>query len=211
MRLHAKFVNVGSIGFVELVSSERPVQEQGPAVKHSCIHPQGREAEAVATCVRTDVAENGGRGTAVLRAIRDRVPNLSVENIVLDFEKVCVAESAELGLATAYRNNQAIHQYVRQLMALPFLPAGHITETFHQLQARANSVQLTQLVDYVNRQWINNAIFRHHRLNSQAHHGAVPFYVLVPALRKEAEMVDIIVQSSDLERRTDPDSNLTTS
>ncbi|XP_052236544.1 uncharacterized protein LOC127861593 [Dreissena polymorpha] len=105
-------------------------------------------------------------------------------------------------------------------MALPFLPAGHITETFHQLQARANSVQLTQLVDYVNRQWINNAIFRvedwsvfrrsirtnndvegwHHRLNSQAHHGAVPFYVLVPALRKEAEMVDISVQSSDLER-----------
>ncbi|KAH3808022.1 hypothetical protein DPMN_136370 [Dreissena polymorpha] len=41
--------------------SERPVQEQWPAVKHSCIHPQGREAEAVATCVRTDVAENGGR------------------------------------------------------------------------------------------------------------------------------------------------------
>ncbi|KAH3789346.1 hypothetical protein DPMN_027401 [Dreissena polymorpha] len=40
----------------------------------------------------------------------------------------------------------------------------------------------------------------HHRLNSQAHHGAVPFYVLVPALRKEAEMVDISVQSSDLER-----------
>ncbi|KAH3866739.1 hypothetical protein DPMN_029838 [Dreissena polymorpha] len=92
------------------------------------------------------------------------------------------------------RNNQSIHQYVRQLMALPFLPAGHITETFHQLQARANSVQVTQLVDYVNRQWINNAIFRvedwsvfrrsirtnndvegwHHRLNSQAHHGAVP-------------------------------------
>ncbi|KAH3828023.1 hypothetical protein DPMN_129972 [Dreissena polymorpha] len=40
----------------------------------------------------------------------------------------------------------------------------------------------------------------HHRLNSQAHHGAVPVYVLVPALRKEAEMVDISVQSSDLER-----------
>ncbi|XP_052271690.1 uncharacterized protein LOC127872400 [Dreissena polymorpha] len=103
---------------------------------------------------------------AVLRAIRDRVPNLSVENVVLDFEKAawkgirevfplvsikgCVfhwvqsvwRKVQELGLATAYRNNQAIHQYVRQLMALPFLPAGHITETFHQLQARANSVQL---------------------------------------------------------------------
>ncbi|KAH3865980.1 hypothetical protein DPMN_029028 [Dreissena polymorpha] len=40
----------------------------------------------------------------------------------------------------------------------------------------------------------------HHRLNSQAHHGALPFYVLVPALRKKAEMVDISVQPSDLDR-----------
>ncbi|KAH3725009.1 hypothetical protein DPMN_050837 [Dreissena polymorpha] len=40
----------------------------------------------------------------------------------------------------------------------------------------------------------------HHRLNSQTHHGAVPFYVLVPALHKEAEIMDISVQSSALER-----------
>ncbi|KAH3813266.1 hypothetical protein DPMN_141723 [Dreissena polymorpha] len=37
----------------------------------------------------------------------------------------------------------------------------------------------------------------HDWLNSQAHHGEVPFYVLFPALRKEDEMVDISV-------RTDP-------
>ncbi|KAH3865981.1 hypothetical protein DPMN_029029 [Dreissena polymorpha] len=44
-------------------------------------------------------------------------------------------------------------------MVLQFLPAGHITETFHQLQACPKSVQLTQLVDYINRQWISNVIF----------------------------------------------------
>ena len=87
-------------------------------------------------------------------------PLVSIKGCVFHWVQSVWRKVQELGLATAYRTNQAIHQYIRQLMALPFLPAGHITETFHQLQARANSVQLTQLVDYVNRQWINNAIFR---------------------------------------------------
>ena len=43
-------------------------------------------------------------------------------------------------------------------MALPFLPAGHITPTFNALMIRANTPALQQLVQYMERQWINNQL-----------------------------------------------------
>ncbi|CAC5367743.1 unnamed protein product [Mytilus coruscus] len=120
----------------------------------------------------------------------------------------------------AYKHQQSVHTFIRQLMALPFLPTTHIRDTFTSLQNRANTPQLRDLVAYMDRQWFNNGVIQiadwcifkrsvrtnndvegwHSRLNSAAKHGGVPFYTLVPDLMKEAEVVDVSVRSDNLER-----------
>ena len=52
-----------------------------------------------------------------------------------------------------------MHDYIRQLMALPFLPARHIQQTFDHLKTKANTNQLQRLVDYIDRQWFHHPVF----------------------------------------------------
>lgn len=54
-----------------------------------------------------------------------------------------------LGLARAYKEQQAVHSYIRQLLSLHLLPAQHIPETFNHLRGRANTPQLRNLMDYI--------------------------------------------------------------
>ena len=65
----------------------------------------------------------------------------------------------EYGLVRTYRERQAVYWYIRQLLALPFLPATHIRETFDALRVRANTDPLMRLVDYIDRQWMLNSVF----------------------------------------------------
>ena len=46
--------------------------------------------------------------------------------------------------------------YVRQLMALPFLPEGEISPMFEQLRAQAATDQLKQFAEYIAETWINS-------------------------------------------------------
>jgi hypothetical protein len=48
-----------------------------------------------------------------------------------------------------------MYRYIKQLMALPFLPAGHITPTFNALMIRANTPALQGLgpVEYTAFDW----------------------------------------------------------
>ena len=66
------------------------------------------------------------------------------------------------GVVKAYREQQGVHTYIRQLLALPFLPAQHIKVTFLHLKPRANSPQLQDLVDNMDRQWFRNHLFKVH-------------------------------------------------
>uniref|UniRef100_A0A8W8MYX2 MULE transposase domain-containing protein n=1 Tax=Magallana gigas TaxID=29159 RepID=A0A8W8MYX2_MAGGI len=183
---------------------------------------------------------------AVLQALVDRLEETSVEEFMVDYEvgawlairrvfptvaiKGCIFHWTQavwrhvqyLGLARAYKDQQAVHNYIRQLLSLPFLPAQQIPETFHHLRGRATTPQLRDLVDYIDRQWFRHRVFRvqdwsvfrrtvrtnndvegwHNRLNTMARHGGVPFYKLVLQLRQEAEVVDVAVRSADLERES---------
>ncbi|CAC5384543.1 unnamed protein product [Mytilus coruscus] len=144
---------------------------------------------------------------AVLQSLKDRMVDTAVAHFV-DFE------------VRAYRHQQAVHLYIRQLLALPFLPSMHIRDTFNTLRDRANTPQLQELVAYIDRQWFHNAVINvadwcifkrtvrtnndvegwHNRINTAAKHAGVPFYVLVPDLMTEAEVVDYSVRADDLER-----------
>ncbi|KAJ8313849.1 hypothetical protein KUTeg_008410 [Tegillarca granosa] len=113
-----------------------------------------------------------------------------------------------------------MYKYIRQLLCLPFLPSAHIQQTFNMLKERANSAKLNRLVNYIQRQWMQNTVSTipswclfgqtiranndvegwHHRLNAKATEAGLGFYRLVPLLRREAELVTIKITSDDLER-----------
>ena len=100
--------------------------------------------------------------------------------------------------------------YTRNLLALPFLPAKHITDIFNHLKSKAGSDQLCQLVSYVEKTWISGlgkpadlSVFEqsvrtnndvegwHNRLNRYARRGQLPLYLLVALLHKESLMVSL--------------------
>ena len=67
------------------------------------------------------------------------------------------------GLVRSYRENEAVHKYLRQLMALPFLPAVQIPEAFDSMKPRADRLPgLISMVQYIDRQWIHNPVFHVH-------------------------------------------------
>ena len=59
----------------------------------------------------------------------------------------------------AYNNDNAIHRYVKLLMALPYLPHQEIPASFQRLKLQATTHLLHELVDYVKNQWINTNTF----------------------------------------------------
>jgi hypothetical protein len=52
-----------------------------------------------------------------------------------------------------------VHNYIRNLLALPFLPSSQIRRSFDELKTRANSEKLQELLQYMERQWLNNVVF----------------------------------------------------
>lgn len=56
----------------------------------------------------------------------------------------------------AYNERGDVFSFIRQVLALPFLPPEHVEETFHHLDRKANNDQLDSLLEYVWRQWIRN-------------------------------------------------------
>ncbi|XP_062589819.1 uncharacterized protein LOC134251427 [Saccostrea cucullata] len=110
----------------------------------------------------------------------------------------------------AYNEKGGVHRFVRQVMALPFLPPEHIEPMFHQLDQRIRTDIMDSFMAYVWRQWFRNVTFPvknwsvfmssvrtnndlegwHNRLNSRMNsRGPVPFYLLLQELYKEASAI----------------------
>lgn len=115
----------------------------------------------------------------------------------------------------AYNERGDVFSFVRQVLALPFLPPEHVEETFHHLDRKANNDQLDSLMDYVWRQWIRNPTFPiknwsvfmlsvrtnnnlegwHNRINSRVNRtGKIPFYLLLVELYSEAKNIPLIAR-----------------
>ncbi|XP_078330619.1 uncharacterized protein LOC144624615 [Crassostrea virginica] len=116
----------------------------------------------------------------------------------------------ELGLQRAYNEKGDVHRFLRQVMALLFLPPEHIEPVFHQLDQRARINELATFMGYVWRQWFQSSTFGvrnwcvfmasvrtnndlegwHNRINSRINsRGPVPFYLLLQELYKEATAI----------------------
>ena len=93
------------------------------------------------------------------QGIREVFPDVSIKGCVFHWTQAVWRHVQEYGLVRTYRERQAVYWYIRQLLALPFLPATHIRETFDALRVRANTDPLMRLVDYIDRQWMLNSVF----------------------------------------------------
>jgi hypothetical protein len=60
---------------------------------------------------------------------------------------------------TAYNQRDPVHSFLRQLMALPFLPAEHITDTFLRLETRNSNHAVQHVLDYIYRTRIRSPVF----------------------------------------------------
>ena len=119
----------------------------------------------------------------------------------------------KLGLQQQYNNDHGTYQYLRQIMALAFLPEDEIEPMFKHLKAQAATDQLRQIVEYVSQTWIHNQTWPpsswsvcmmarsnndiegwHHGL----HHSAsgkwhMPFYMLLDLLHQEARLTALCI------------------
>ena len=97
--------------------------------------------------------------SAAWQGIQQVFPGVAVKGCAFHWSQAVWRHVQEYGLVTTYRERQGAYTYTRQLMALPFLPANHIRETFDALKTRANTDPLMRLVDYIDRQWMSNGVF----------------------------------------------------
>jgi hypothetical protein len=176
---------------------------------------------------------------AVLKKLKEVLGAVRVRRIVVDYEmalwktfpkvfegievKGCLfhwtqalwRKVQELGLQTAYMQDKDIFAFVKQLMALPFLPSGVIPTIFEDLKSKASSRELQLLVNYIRNTWIESAVWCpeswsiymspirtnndiegwHNAINRRAGgRCALPLYQLINLLHAEARLMEMQVR-----------------
>jgi hypothetical protein len=96
----------------------------------------------------------------VWQAVRDVFPNVILKGCVFHWAKAIWPRIQNLGLVTTYREREASHTFMKQLMTLPFLPSTRIADVFRLMREKCPP-HPQELVDYVDRQWMENATFPH--------------------------------------------------
>ena len=130
-----------------------------------------------------------------------------------------------VGLTEAYREDCGTHGYIRQLLALPFLPTDKLKRRFKTLREQVSVRPLKELCTYIEGNWITSTTFPpaswsvyqeavrtnndlegwHNGLNRHAKGRAqLPLYILIQLLSKEATLVTLqirLVSDKKLKRR----------
>ena len=63
---------------------------------------------------------------------------------------------ANLGLKTTYQERQGLLVFIREMLALRFLPCSHIEGAFDQMMQDARTPELQQLMGYLDTTRMNN-------------------------------------------------------
>ncbi|KAJ8310410.1 hypothetical protein KUTeg_012275 [Tegillarca granosa] len=81
-------------------------------------------------------------------ALKERFPRFPVQGCVFHWAQSVFRKVQEHGLQAAYNQRDSIYKFLRQIMSLPFLPPEHIQEMFNSLCARANTPELSAVIQY---------------------------------------------------------------
>ncbi|XP_033762412.1 uncharacterized protein LOC117343950 [Pecten maximus] len=145
------------------------------------------------------------------RAVRSVFPGVDLKGCSFHWAQAVLRKVDSLGLRATFRKRQGVAEYIRKLMALPFLPSPQIHDAFVKLKRLANTPELTQLVDYLDRYWFRSGVWStanwcvhrqsvrtnndvegwHRRINTKARRANLPFYMLVPLLHQEGRLVTL--------------------
>ena len=71
---------------------------------------------------------------AARNAIKEVYPQITVYGCWFHYTQCIWRKTQKLGLSNAFKNNIQIQTFIRQLMAIPFLPASLINPTYRFLQ-----------------------------------------------------------------------------
>ena len=63
------------------------------------------------------------------------------------------------GLQTAFFTDPATHRYIKQLLALPYLPHQEIEPCLNELQQEANTDSLKDVCQYIKDTWIDSRVW----------------------------------------------------
>ena len=86
---------------------------------------------------------------AMWNAIPKVFPNVIITRCAFHWCQCIWTKIVNVGLKSAYRKDDKIHKYCRKLMALPYLPAEHITAVFHWLATKACTENLIVVTTYI--------------------------------------------------------------
>ena len=81
-------------------------------------------------------------------------PRCHNKRMRLPLRPSCVAKGPGTRIKIAYHEDNDIFNFIRKLLALPFLPAEHISDMFDFLQTKAGSAKLRDLTAYIKDTWI---------------------------------------------------------
>jgi len=95
---------------------------------------------------------------------------LIVSGCWFHYAQALIKRLRKLGLTDGYRNDEETQTIFRCLLSLPLLPVGDIAPGFQELKSlvtsqSATSATITQLLRYVERQWINKSTVGPSRLS----------------------------------------------
>ncbi|CAG2229362.1 unnamed protein product [Mytilus edulis] len=190
-----------------------------PDVLYPCLHPERQlyEEDTSTLCLDVSQREERLQSSESLFSSEVRVSQRHIKGCAFHWGQAVMRKVANLGLKTAYSADKAVNVFIKKVLALPYLPAGHILPAYRQLTVPPTSPLLHQLMAYINRAWLQCSVWSvaqwsvyqlsirtnndvegwHRRFNGKANGKKLHFYKIVPALIKEAKTVSRQVRLVD--------------
>ena len=120
---------------------------------------------------------------AARNAFKEFYPQMKVYGCWFHFTQRIWAKTQKLGLSQSFKNNVHVAKFIRQLMAIPFLPAPLIAPTFTLIEFPVLPIEdmprLEKLKKYFKKRWINQISPEElsiHDINVSTNNGAESYH-----------------------------------
>nr|XP_021003896.2 uncharacterized protein LOC107456493 [Parasteatoda tepidariorum] len=90
-----------------------------------------------------------------MNALKEEVPSVKIKGCHFHYSQSIWRKVQELGLVSHYINTAEIRQFIRRLMAMPFVPLGQVDEAFFISVAEVTwTAPITDLISYFTDTWL---------------------------------------------------------